>query len=157
MNHTEQKTENYKNIISRLNALLIDEKDEIAAMATISCELFHGLSYVSWAGWYRQVVPNMLVIGPYQGQHGCLRIPFQKGICGQAARKQKTICIDDVRKEVDHIACSSTTLSEIVVPLIDSLGHLKGVLDLDSDLLGAFDEVDQMNLEKIVRLGPFSR
>ena len=91
----------------------------------------------------------MLVIGPYQGGHGCLRIPFSRGICGAAARSRKTQLVPDVDERPEHIACSSSTRSEIVVPVISADGRLLGVLDVDSNVRAAFTEVDQQELEAI--------
>jgi GAF domain-containing protein len=98
------------------------------------------------------VAPGLLKIGPYQGGHGCLVIPFSRGICGRCAREEKTIIIPDVEREADHIACSSSTRSEIVVPVFDAEGELRAVLDVDSDFPDAFGENDAQLLEEICGL-----
>jgi GAF domain-containing protein len=97
------------------------------------------------------VAPELLVVGPYQGTHGCLRIPFSRGVCGAAARTRTTQRVDRVADRADHIACSASTQSEIVVPVIAPDGQLLAVLDVDSDQAAAFDDVDQRALEKICR------
>ena len=136
----------------RISALIDWETDAIAIMATIACELHHHLDHFHWTGFYRVVAPELLKIGPYQGGHGCLTIPFERGICGRCARSGRTVIIPDVTTEPDHIACSSSTLSEIVVPVFDSKGDLRAVLDVDSDHRAAFDESDARLLEQICGL-----
>lgn len=144
-----QKLECYREIRQRLAALLSSETDEIAIMATVACELFHHLDAVDWAGFYRHQAPQVLKIGPYQGRHGCLTIPFDRGICGRCARENTTQRIPDVTREPDHIACSSSTRSEIVVPIRTREGQVRAVLDLDSDQADAFDDVDVEQLEAL--------
>jgi GAF domain-containing protein len=134
---------------ARIEGLLEGEDDWIAAMATVACELHHAHAHFHWTGFYRVVAPELLVIGPYQGGHGCLRIPFSRGVCGAAARGRATIRLDDVAAFPDHIACSSTTVSEIVVPVLRPDGAVLAVLDVDSDWPAAFDELDQQALESI--------
>lgn len=136
----------------RISALVEGETDAIAIMATIACELHQHLDHFHWTGFYRVVAPELLKIGPYQGGHGCLTIPFSRGICGRCARSGTTVVIPDVALEADHIACSSSTRSEIVVPVFDSQGGLRAVLDVDSDLPAAFDGTDARFLEKICGL-----
>lgn len=136
----------------RIMALVAGETDEVALMATIACELHHAFPYFNWTGFYRVVQPEVLKVGPYQGGHGCLVIPFHKGICGRCARTGKTLNIADVNAEADHIACSGTTQSEIVVPVFDANGKLRAVLDVDSDSSAAFDETDERFLEKVCEL-----
>jgi len=127
------------------------ESDLIAAMSTMVCELHTGLEHFDWTGFYRVVSPGMLKVGPYQGSHGCLSIPFERGVCGKCAREGRTQLIPDVRAIPFHIACASSTLSEIVVPVFDSRGEVRSVLDVDSNLQAAFDEIDSRNLEEICR------
>lgn len=141
----------YEKIRVRLESLLEDEDDWVAAMATVVCELHHGVEYYHWTGFYRVVAPEMLAIGPYQGTHGCLRIPFCRGICGAAARSGETQLVDDVHARDDHIACSASTNSEIVVPVHTPAGGLLAVLDVDSDRRAAFTEVDQRALEQLAQ------
>jgi GAF domain-containing protein len=139
----------YTDILSRLEAILDGEDDWIAAMATVACELHHGFDHFHWTGFYRKTAPEMLTIGPYQGGHGCLRIAFERGVCGAAARSKTTQLVDDVHTFPGHIACSSTTSSEIVVPVLAPDGELLAVLDVDSDDPAAFDEVDRRYLEQL--------
>ncbi|MBV9949492.1 MAG: GAF domain-containing protein, partial [Myxococcales bacterium] len=102
-----------------------------------------------WTGFYRVVRAGWLVVGPYQGAHGCLRIPFSRGVCGAAARTLRTQRVDEVSRFDGHIACSSSTRSEIVVPVVSARGVGLAVLDVDSDRPAAFSEVDQRELEVI--------
>jgi L-methionine (R)-S-oxide reductase len=147
-----QKEKACAEVYQRIIALTAGETNEVTLMATIACELHHGFPYYNWTGFYRVVEPQVLKVGPYQGGHGCLVIPFERGICGKCARLEKTLNILDVHAEEDHIACSSSTLSEIVVPVFDADGNLRAVLDVDSDTPAAFDEVDEKFLEKVCDL-----
>lgn len=143
------KRATYARVRASIDALLDGEDDWIAAMATVSCELHHAFEAYDWTGFYRAVSPELLVIGPYQGGHGCLRIPFSRGVCGAAARTRETQLVPDVNAFPDHIACSSTTLSEIVVPVLTPEGAVLAVLDVDSNAPAAFDEVDREALESL--------
>jgi len=143
------KTEQYEHTLPRLRALIEAETDEIALMATIACELHHALEHFDWTGFYRVVTPGVLKVGPYQGGHGCLTIPFDRGVCGKCAREGKTQLVPDVTKLPYHIACSSATRSEIVVPVFDAAGRVRAVLDVDSDTNGAFDETDARFLKEV--------
>jgi len=100
----------YRAVRERLSALLEGEDDFIAAQATVVCELHHAFDYFDWTGFYRARTADLLVIGPYQGGHGCLRIPFSRGVCGAAARSKQTQRVADVSQFAGHIACSSSTL-----------------------------------------------
>lgn len=136
-------------LIARIHALCEGEEDSIAIMATVSAELFHGVDGYNWVGFYRVVAPNLLKIGPYQGGHGCLVIPFDRGVCGAAARKGAIQLVNDVDLFDGHIACSSSTKSELVIPCFNQGGQLLGVLDIDSDQPHFFawqdaDQLDQM-------------
>lgn len=124
-------------------ALTADETDTVALMATVACELHHGHPLSDWTGFYRVVAPDLLKIGPYQGGHGCLVIPFARGVCGAAARTGKVLNVPDVDAFADHIACSSSTRSELVLPVWNAKGTLLGVLDLDSDTPAAFTSEDE--------------
>lgn len=146
------KQQHYRQVADSIQSLLSANCDGIAAMATIACELHQAFAYYDWTGFYRVVGPEQLLIGPYQGTHGCLEIPFSRGVCGAAARTRKTKLVPDVEAFPGHIACSSTTRSEIVVPVIDRNQNLLAVLDVDSNAPAAFDEVDQEGLEMICRL-----
>ena len=144
----------YEAVRRRIDALLDGEDDWIAAMATVACELHHAFEHFHWTGFYRAVSDDLLVVGPYQGGHGCLRITFDRGVCGAAARTRETQLVPDVEAFPGHIACSSTTRSEIVVPVVTPEGRLLAVLDVDSDDPDAFDAVDQAMLERLCeRLG----
>lgn len=151
---TADRAAQYDDVFKRIDALLEGETDWIAAMATVACELHHTFDAYHWTGFYRAVSDDLLVIGPYQGGHGCLRIPFDRGVCGAAARTRQTQLVPDVHQFPGHIACSSSTLSEIVVPVLTPDGRLLAVLDVDSDFPAAFDENDQAYLERLCeRLG----
>ncbi|SMF28813.1 GAF domain-containing protein [Pseudobacteriovorax antillogorgiicola] len=144
-----QKKSNYQDVLDRIDALLLNEDDWVAAMATVVCELHHSFDYYNWTGFYRTVADGVLKIGPYQGGHGCLLIPFEKGVCGAAAREQETQLVDDVNQFPGHIACAASTQSEIVVPVIDSQGKTVAVLDVDSDDPAAFSQADREALEAL--------
>jgi GAF domain-containing protein len=146
------RSASYAAVYDRIERLIEDETDEVAVMATVACELHHAFDRFHWTGFYRVVSPGVLKVGPYQGGHGCLTIPFGRGVCGAAARQQRTQIVPDVRQITHHIACSSSTLSEIVVPVLASDGSLRAVLDVDSDDLAAFDETDALWLERICGL-----
>lgn len=143
------KTAAYAQVRASIASLLEDESDWIAAMATVTCELHHAFEAYDWTGFYRVVAPTTLKIGPYQGGHGCLVIDFARGVCGAAARTKATQLVPDVHAFADHIACSSTTLSEIVVPVLTPDGRLLAVLDVDSNAPAAFDAIDQRELEAL--------
>ena len=134
----------------RILSLAEGETDEIALMATTACELFHSDKRFDWVGFYRVIAPEMLAIGPYQGGHGCLRIPFDRGVCGAAARTRETQLVPDVDAFPGHIACASSTRSEIVVPVFDKAGQVIAVLDIDSDRPDAFTPADAAFLEGLM-------
>lgn len=140
----------YPSLRSRINALCEGETDKIAKMATVSCELFHSDDRFDWVGFYRVTAPEILKIGPYQGGHGCLTIPFSRGVCGAAAATRTTQLVADVNAFEGHIACASSTQSEIVLPVFDLNGELIGVLDIDSDELDAFTDDDAVALGEIL-------
>jgi GAF domain-containing protein len=142
----------YALVTQSIEALIEGEQDWVAAMATVCCELHHAFEYMHWTGFYRHVRRGHLIVGPYQGKHGCLHIPFSRGVCGAAARTRATQLVPDVEAFPDHIACSSTTRSELVVPVLTPAGEVIAVLDLDSDLPAAFREVDQRAVEAICAL-----
>ena len=140
---------NHQEVYGRITSILDGEEDWIAAMATVACELHNAFDHYHWTGFYRTTSPGMLKIGPYQGGHGCLYIPFDKGICGAAARTGKTQDVPNVHERFEHIACSSTTNSEIVVPVKDSNGEVVAVLDVDSDDFSAFSKQDIALVERV--------
>ena len=139
----------FPELVTRIYALCEGEDDVIAKMATISCELYHAVDGYDWVGFYRVTEPQLLKIGPYQGGHGCLVIPFDKGICGAAARTGETQDVPDVHARPEHIACSSSTNSEVVVPVKNTHGEVVAVLDLDSDLPAAFSKEDIQLSERV--------
>jgi GAF domain-containing protein len=145
----EERRAHYDAVMASIASLLEDETDWVAAMATVACELHHAFEYYHWTGFYRTVAPQMLAVGPYQGGHGCLRIPFSRGVCGAAARTQQTQFVPDVHAFADHIACSSSTLSEVVVPILDLHGDTIAVLDIDSDDPAVFTHIDRTALETL--------
>ena len=138
-------------LMARIHALCEDEDDLIAIMATVSAELFQAVEGFDWVGFYRVVDPNLLKIGPYQGGHGCLVIPFDQGVCGAAARCKTIQLVDDVYGFEGHISCSSSTKSELVIPCFNQSGHLLGVLDIDSDQPHFFTWQDAGQLDQMLR------
>ena len=140
----------YADMAGRLAALTHGETDEVALMATLACELHHADDRFDWTGFYRVTAPEMLKIGPYQGGHGCLSIAFSRGVCGTSARERRTQLVADVDAFPGHIACSSATRSEIVVPVFGAGGRLIGVLDIDSNQPDAFTSIDAAGLEALM-------
>jgi L-methionine (R)-S-oxide reductase len=151
MNDAE-KSAIYAQLIANCRALTDGETDEIALMATLVCEIHQALPYSHWTGFYRVTAPGMLKVGPYQGGHGCLQIAFDRGVCGKAASEKQTQRVQDVHSLPYHIACSSSTLSEIVLPVLDSHGDVRAVLDLDSNDPAAFNETDERGLQTLITL-----
>jgi L-methionine (R)-S-oxide reductase len=142
---------NYPTLARTIAALTEGEDDSVSLMATVACEIHHADDRFNWTGFYRVVGPELLKIGPYQGGHGCLVIPFSRGVCGAAARLNEVQLVPDVEAFPGHIACSSSTRSEIVLPVHDASGRLIGVFDIDSDQPAAFDETDAYELGVILR------
>lgn len=132
----------YATLSRTIASLTEGETDEVALMATVVCELHHADDRFDWTGFYRVTEPGILKIGPYQGGHGCLVIPFGRGVCGAAARTGQVQIVPDVEAFPGHIACSSSTRSEIVLPVYARGGRLIGVLDIDSDRPDAFTGED---------------
>ena len=139
----------YKSLAQSIESLTHGETDEVALMATLACEIHHADDRFNWTGFYRVTAPNLLKIGPYQGGHGCLQIPFSRGVCGAAAREERTQLVADVDAFPGHIACASSTRSELVIPVFATRGMI-GVLDIDSDLPDAFTQADADALEAIL-------
>nr|WP_269061612.1 GAF domain-containing protein [Thalassospira xiamenensis] len=129
------------------------ETNVTALMATISCILAQKFDYYFWTGFYivDPAKENELVVGPYQGTLGCLRIPFGRGVCGTAAATLKTQVVEDVHAFPGHIACDSRSNSEIVVPVLNAQGQLIAVLDVDSVETGSFDDTDRIALETLMQ------
>ena len=140
----------YDALDASLDALCHGETDTVALMATVACELHHAHPLSDWTGFYRVTAPELLKIGPYQGGHGCLVIPFSRGVCGAAARTRTVQIVPDVEAFPGHIACSSSTRSEIVLPVLGADGRLIGVLDIDSDRPDAFGQADADALTAIL-------
>lgn len=141
----------YAALARRIQALTEAETDEVALMATVVCELHHSDDRFDWTGFYRVTEPGLLKIGPYQGGHGCLVIPFDCGVCGACARTGKVQLVPDVDAFPGHIACASSTRSELVLPVHDATGRLIGVLDIDSDQPDAFQQDDADALAAILK------
>ncbi len=141
----------YPTLQRTIAALTEGETDEIALMATIACEVHHSDARFDWTGFYRVVGPELLKIGPYQGGHGCLVIPFSRGVCGAAARTGEAQLVHDVHAFAGHIACASSTLSELVLPVWNGAGRLIAVFDIDSNQSGAFDGDDAHALAGILK------
>ena len=150
------KAETYATLTLEISAVLEGETNLTARMATISAMLAEAFAEFFWTGFYLvdPLKPDELVVGPYQGTHGCLRIAFGRGVCGAAAAQRSTLIVPDVMAFADHIACDSRSRSEIVVPVFDAAGALIAVLDVDSTALAAFDENDARGLETIALLAP---
>ena len=140
----------YTALIKTIASLTESEDDVIALMATVVCELHHSDDRFDWTGFYRVTSPKILKIGPYQGGHGCLQIPFTRGVCGAAARLGETQLVPDVKAFADHIACASSTRSELVLPVWDRAGTLLAVLDIDSDQFDVFTVLDADSLAEIL-------
>ncbi len=143
------KAEAWAAVEARVDAILGTVDDDIAAMATIACVVHHGFGFL-WTGFYRAVTPSLLRVGPYQGSLGCIDIAFGRGVCGTAAKEQRTVVVKDVHEFAGHIACDARSRSEIVVPVFDKVGAVIAVFDIDSDVVGAFDDVDAAAVERVV-------
>ena len=143
------KTEKYQSLYKQLESLLDGENDQIANMANMAA-MIHETFGFWWTGFYI-VKGEQLVLGPFQGPVACTRIPYGKGVCGTAWHRQETIVVPDVEEFPGHIACSSLSRSEIVVPIF-SINEVYAVLDIDSKELATFDDIDKEWLEKIVEL-----
>ena len=140
----------YDALAKRVAALVEGEDDPIAKMATVACEVHWSDDRFDWTGFYRVTAPDLLKIGPYQGGHGCLVIPFSKGVCGAAVRTGEIQLVPDVDAFPGHIACASSTRSEIVLPVYGTDGLL-AVFDIDSNRPDAFDQTDADGLARILK------
>ena len=143
------KAERYALLTRQIEAVVAGETDMIARMANVASMIHHTFGFW-WTGFYR-VAGNELILGPFQGPLACTRIAFGRGVCGTAWREERTIVVPDVEQFEGHIACSSVSRSEIVVPLRQN-GAIVGVLDIDSSELATFDATDQEWLERIVEI-----
>lgn len=140
----------YDSLAQTISSLTENETDVVALMATIACEVHHADARFDWTGFYRVTEPDLLKIGPYQGGHGCLVIPFDRGVCGAAARTGDTQLVDDVDEFPGHIACASSTRSELVIPVRNRAGDIIAVFDIDSDQPAAFTQKDAASLSWIL-------
>ncbi|WP_020410356.1 GAF domain-containing protein [Hahella ganghwensis] len=148
----QEKLGHYQETLKIIQHLIAEEMDWITILSTVCCELHQRFEYFHWTGFYRVVQPALMKAGPYQDGHGCLTIPFHRGVCGAAATAEKTQLVKDVNAITDHIACSSTTQSEIVVPVFNKNNDVIAVLDIDSDYPAAFDRTDQDQLETLAKM-----
>lgn len=147
---SETKQERYRQLEGEIAAVLAGIDDAVTVMATAACLVHQALPAASWTGFYRVVAPGLLRVGPYQGPLGCLEIPFDRGVCGAAARERRSQLVPDVHAFPGHIACDAAARSEVVVPVDDAAGELVAVLDVDSHQPAAFDEEDREGLERVV-------
>lgn len=140
----------YQSLAKTIRSLTEGETDTVALMATLACEIHHSDDRFDWTGFYRVTEPEVLKIGPYQGGHGCLVIPFSRGVCGAAARTRQTQLVPDVDAFPGHIACASSTRSEIVLPVFNKDDQVIAVLDIDSNQPDAFTQEDADALTAIL-------
>ena len=144
------KEEQYKMLVEQIGSLIAGETDKVAVMSNVAAAIHQEMKFW-WTGFYR-VVGDELVLGPFQGPVACMHIPFGRGVCGTAWQREQTIVVPDVEQFPGHIACSSASRSEIVVPVFDKEGRVTALLDIDSEQLATFDETDQRYLEEICRM-----
>ena len=137
-------------LIPKIHAICAGETDHVTLMAVVAGELFHAVDGFDWVGFYRVAAPGVLKLGPYQGGHGCLMIPFDKGVCGAAARNRQTQIVDDVHQFDGHIACTASTQSELVIPVFDKSHNLLAVLDIDSNQPAFFCQALAAQLETLL-------
>jgi len=147
------KEETYRRVAKEILSVIEGEDNLTARMATVNCLLAEAFPGYFWTGFYLvdQNKPKELVVGPYQGTLGCLRIPFGKGVCGAAAESGETQIVDDVHTFPGHIACDVNSNSEIVVPVYGKSGDMFAVFDVDSKKHGAFNQVDRTHLEALMK------
>ena len=146
---TTDKEKTYELLYKQVQALIDGERDEIAVMANVAA-LIHDTFHFWWTGFYR-VIGQELVLGPFQGPIACTRIAYGRGVCGTAWQEERSIVVPDVEQFKGHIACSSASKSEIVVPVWKN-DEIVAVLDIDSEKLNTFDETDRIWLEKMCTL-----
>ena len=137
-------------LIPKIHAICAGETDHVILMAVVAGELFHAVDGFDWVGFYRVVAPGVLKLGPYQGGHGCLMIPFDKGVCGAVARNRQIQIVDDVHQFDGHIACAASTRSELVIPVFDRNQNLVAILDIDSDQPAFFSRELAAQLETLL-------
>ena len=148
----QDKAERYAALAGEVASVLEGEPDLTARMAVVAGMLAQAFPHFFWTGFYRvdPARPGELVLGPYQGTLGCLRIPFGKGVCGTAAQRRETVIVEDVHAFPGHIACDSRSASEIVCPVFDAGGALIAILDVDAEVPAAFDATDAGGLNRIL-------
>lgn len=144
------KDEKYRLLTEQIKALVEGETDVVAVMANVAAAIHKTMGFF-WTGFYR-VIGRELVLGPFQGPVACMHIPFGRGVCGTAWQRGETIVVPDVEQFPGHIACSSLSRSEIVVPVLSAAGEVMAVLDIDSRNLATFDDTDRRHLEQICKL-----
>ncbi len=144
------KKEKYNSLIPQIKALVEGEPDMIANISNICSALKYGMEFF-WVGFYF-IKEGELVLGPFQGPPACTRISKGRGVCGTAWQENKTIIVDDVDKFPGHISCSSSSKSEIVIPIYNSNNNICGVLDVDSDMINSFDDIDKHYLEELTSI-----
>lgn len=137
-------------VIPKIHAICAGETDHVTLMAVIVGELFHTVDGFDWVEFYGMVAPGLLKLGPYQGRHGCLMIPFDKGVCGAVARNRQMQIVDDVHQFDGHIACAASTQSELVIPVFEKNQNLVAVLDIDSDQPAFFSRQLAKELEMLL-------
>lgn len=148
---TTERAEIYEVVIPQIEVLISSETDLIANLANISAALKQAFGFY-WVGFYMDNQVGELVLGPFQGPIACTRIRYERGVCGHSFSTKQTVIVPNVDEFPGHIACSSASKSEIVVPVFNSKGEICGVLDVDSDLLNDFSEVDKIWLEKLLKV-----
>ena len=144
------KEEQYKLLVSQIASLIEGEKDIIAVMSNVAAAIHQTMGF--WCTGFYRVNDEELVLGPFQGPVACMHIPYGKGVCGTAWQRAETIIVPDVEQFPGHIACSSESKSEIVVPVFGNDGKVMAVLDIDSERLATFDDIDRKYLEDICKL-----
>lgn len=144
------KDEKYQLLTKQIESLIAGENDTVAVMANVCAAIQQEMGFF-WTGFYR-VVNDELLLGPFQGPVACMHIPFGRGVCGSAWKQRQTIVVPDVQQFPGHIACSSLSRSEIVVPLFTEIGEVSAVLDIDSKELNTFDDTDRQYLENICKI-----
>lgn len=145
-----QRVARLQEALPQIQAALAEETDSVAIMATLACLLWQTLVQANWCGFYRRVGDWELAVGPYQGNMGCLRIPFERGVCGACARTETIQLVPDVHAFPGHIACDDATLSELVLPIFGIDGRLRAVLDLDCPRLDGFSPAEAASLQSFL-------
>ena len=148
--HSKDKTQRYEELLPQICSLINEESDLIANLANTAAVLKEAFGWV-WVGFYL-VKQEELVLGPFQGPLACTRIPYNRGVCGQSWAEKQTLVVPDVNAHPGHIACSSRSQSEIVVPVMDAAGKVVAVLDVDSENLAEFDSTDAHYLQNLVEI-----